>query len=150
MREKANLSVSVFGSGGSVSWSPAGTLHEYDTNVTLTATADPHFEFVRWNGDGVSQPTSAISTLAMTARSPISISPPTALLLGRGFGFGAGVHRRHCTRKVPLMIVDNVEFRARESFDVAQVRGFCVIAKGDGYTGFTGPACAANTVDIGF
>ena len=98
MREKANLSVSVFGSGGSVSWSPAGTLHEYDTNVTLTATADPHFEFVRWNGDGVSQPTSAISTLAMTADRNITATfkvreyNVTITSVGNGTFTGVGVY----------------------------------------------------------
>ena len=41
-------------------------LYEYDSNVTITAMADQHFEFVRWNGPGVSQPTSLQSTVIMS------------------------------------------------------------------------------------
>jgi uncharacterized repeat protein (TIGR02543 family) len=68
LRKKALLQVSVFGTGGSVSVNPNNPdgLHEYDSNVTITAVADPHFEFVRWNGPGVSQPTSLQSTVIMS------------------------------------------------------------------------------------
>jgi uncharacterized repeat protein (TIGR02543 family) len=68
MRKKALLQVSVFGSGGSVGVTPnnPGGLYEYDSNVTISAVADPHFEFVRWNGPGVSQPTNQTSTVIMS------------------------------------------------------------------------------------
>ncbi|MBT3637997.1 MAG: hypothetical protein HN531_13750 [Opitutae bacterium] len=68
LRKKALLQVSVFGTGGSVSVNPNNPdgLYEYDSNVTITAMADQHFEFVRWNGPGVSQPTSLQSTVVMS------------------------------------------------------------------------------------
>jgi len=68
LRKKALLQASVFGSGGSVNLTPNNPdgLYEHDSNVTVTAVADPHFEFVRWNGAGVSQPFSPTSTVEMT------------------------------------------------------------------------------------
>ncbi|MBN38370.1 MAG: hypothetical protein CMI29_07875 [Opitutae bacterium] len=68
LRKKALLQVSVFGNGGSVGVTPnnPGGLYEYDSNVTISAVADPHFEFVRWNGPGVSQPTNQTSTVIMS------------------------------------------------------------------------------------
>lgn len=68
LRKKASLQASVFGTGGSVSLNPNNPdgLYEYDSNVTVTAVADPHFEFVSWIGNGVTHPTSPTSTVTMT------------------------------------------------------------------------------------
>jgi uncharacterized repeat protein (TIGR02543 family) len=100
LRKKALLQVSVFGIGGSVSVDPnnPGGLYEYDSNVTIRALADPHFEFVRWNGAGVSQPTSFESAVIMsddrnvTATFKIREYNVAITTIGQGTYSGHGVY----------------------------------------------------------
>ena len=100
LRKKALLQVSVFGTGGSVSVNPnnSGGLYEYDSNVSITAVADPHFEFVRWNGPGVSQPTNQTSTVIMsedrnvTATFKVREYNVSITTIGQGTYSGHGVY----------------------------------------------------------
>ena len=99
-RAKALLQVSVFGAGGSVSVNPnnPGGLYEYDSNVSITAVADPHFEFVRWNGPGVSHPTNQTSTVIMsedrnvTATFKVREYNVSITTIGQGTYSGHGVY----------------------------------------------------------
>lgn len=100
LRIKARLQASVFGTGGSVSLNPnnADGMYEYDSNVTVTALADQHFEFVRWNGVGVTQPTSPTSTVLMTEDRNVTATfkvreyNVTITTVGTGTFSGVGVY----------------------------------------------------------
>ena len=97
LQVKANLIASASG-GGSLSPDPTGP-YTYDSEVTLNAVPDnTHREFVQWIGSGVTDPSSANTTVLMsqdrnvTAHFRVKSYNVTITKIGKGTVSGSGVY----------------------------------------------------------
>jgi RHS repeat-associated protein len=52
--------------GGTITWTPPGTIHPHGTVLTFTATPDPGYYFGNWTGSGPWSPNAGVSSATMT------------------------------------------------------------------------------------